>query len=98
LTTTTTKKGDFFYSDLGVSILSELKLWNSDDKFHTASKYFGQLYVIQGWFNQRQKTVQYKNSTKSVSIENLNVTPSFDHLPMASSESNKNASDANCQY
>ena len=36
-----------FYSDLCLKMLSKTNRWNGDGTFQTASKYFGQLYIIQ---------------------------------------------------
>ena len=60
-----------FCSLLGLLILSLCEKWHADGTFHTASKYFGQLYIIHGWYKHRmipcawilmkkRKTIDYK--------------------------------------
>ena len=61
-----------FCSDLGLKILGQSERWHGDGKFHTASKYFSQLYILQAWYEHRmipvawilmkkRKFVDYKN-------------------------------------
>ena len=48
-----------FASDMGINILSKCDRWHVDGTFHTASKYFGQLYIIQGWYKYRMIPVAW---------------------------------------
>ena len=42
-----------FCSPSGLKILCRALFWHCDGTFHTAAKYFTQLYVMQGWLEHR---------------------------------------------
>ena len=42
-----------FASHEGLEILSKSRSWHADGTFHTAAKYYYQLYLIHGWYDWR---------------------------------------------
>jgi hypothetical protein len=48
-----------FCSLMGMEILAKSDKWFADGTFHTASKYFTQLYLIHGWFMHRMIPAVY---------------------------------------
>jgi hypothetical protein len=42
-----------FCSPDGIACLADTPHWHADGTFHVASKYYYQLYIIQGWFKDR---------------------------------------------
>jgi hypothetical protein len=42
-----------FCSLIGLRILAKCLNWHGDGTFHTAAKYFSQLYILHGWIEHR---------------------------------------------
>jgi hypothetical protein len=42
-----------FCSPIGLLILAKSLFWHGDGTFHSAAKYFSQLYILHGWLAER---------------------------------------------
>ena len=79
-----TKRIMIFCSPIGLRILARALFWHGDGTFHTAAKYFTQLYILHGWLSNRmipsafilmnrRRTKDYNEVSKAILAEAIKL-------------------------